>query len=188
MTHATSPSLDANDRISFGQDSQFYGIVDAPFQATVYILLPWGCFEVWLFFVKEEWIYTSIEMTILLKSASSFLMNEWRISYSSSASISGDHDDRTNRTIFRDKASSISTMIISLEQFTYQCLIYLVVRTRMQPATCSRLELTAAIAQVSAVGTGRGVKLLSSSNALTYGMATSARRQVSCMIVTASLG
>ncbi|KAI7150390.1 hypothetical protein KC360_g19 [Hortaea werneckii] len=65
---------------------------------------------------------------------------------------------------------------------------YEVVKHRMAPAFCSSEADTAAIAQVSVVGTGLGARLLSSLNAFTYGIATSASKQASCIMPTDSLG
>jgi hypothetical protein len=78
--------------------------------------------------------------------------------------------------------------IRSTEQKILRHKTYLVVKTKIAPAFCSRLALTAAIAQVSVVGQGTGASFLSSSKALTYGIATSASKQVSCIMVTASTG
>jgi len=68
------------------------------------------------------------------------------------------------------------------------CRAYLVVKTKMAPAFNSMLAPTAEMAIDSTVSIGRGQVLLSSEKKLPYGMATSASKHVSCIMVTASLG
>lgn len=57
--------------------------------------------------------------------------------------------------------------ITSREHRTDKRKTHLVVRTKIAPAFCSKLALTAAMAQVSEVGHGKGANFLSSSKALT---------------------
>jgi hypothetical protein len=82
----------------------------------------------------------------------------------------------------------VPLMLVRIYTYTSYRASYLVVKTRIAPAFCSRLALTAAMAHVSVVGHGTGASFRSSSNALTYGIATSASKHVSCIMVTASTG
>jgi hypothetical protein len=85
--------------------------------------------------------------------------------YSGCSRVSGDHDDRADRAVLGDKTGGIATanLLTFSPTLIYSNKMYLVVRTTMAPAFCSRLALTAAIAQVSDVGTGTGARRLSSS-------------------------
>ena len=67
---------------------------------------------------------------------------------------------------------------------TRRAVLPLVERTTMALAACSLAAATAAMATLSAVGVGRGVSALSSSNRTGYEIADSARMQVSAIILT----
>ena len=88
--------------------------------------------------------------------------------YARGLRVTGNHDDGANRAVFRDETGSRTTIhIVKVAPIDMLAHTYLVVRTRIAPAFCSRLALTAAMAQLSAVGTGVGTSFLSSSKALT---------------------
>lgn len=172
MTHTTPPSLNTNDWVTLVEDAELDGLGYTPLQTLVDILLPRSLVEVGLGFREHEWIYTAVQMAV-----------------TGGACVAGDHEDRADGTVLGDEAGGGATAIMLARRLRNSRLVaYLVVRTRIAPAFCSRLADTAAMAQVSVVGTGRGARLRSSSKALTYGIATSASKQVSCMRVTASLG
>lgn len=87
------------------------------------------------------------------------------ITYPGRSPISCDHNDGGYRAVLGEETGSV-TAVLLLENFSssHICIgTYLVVSTTIAPAFCSRLALTAAIAQVSDVGTGTGARRLSSS-------------------------
>lgn len=65
MAFATTPALDADDVVTFTQDSQFDGLEDTPLQTAINILLPIGLVEVRLLLREQEGINPTIEMRIL---------------------------------------------------------------------------------------------------------------------------
>lgn len=173
VTHASSPALNTDDGIALVENTELDGIHDTPLETTIDVFLPRGRLEVGLGLWEVEGVHASVEVGV-----------------SRSPFVAGNHDDRANRPILGDKSGGGSTSNSQLQLISHLCSMraHLVVKTRMAPAFCSKLALTAAIAQVSVVGHGTGASLLSSSKALTYGIATSASRHVSCMRVTASTG
>jgi hypothetical protein len=84
----------------------------------------------------------------------------------------------------------VTTMMGTLGRYfeTRRAVLPLVESTMMAPAFCSYDELTAAEATVSVVSVGRGVRARSSDLWGPYEMADSARTQVSCIVLTASVG
>lgn len=69
---ATTPSLDTDDLVILPQNTKLHGILDAPYETTINILLPILFVEIGLLLRIEEWIDTAVEMRIL--SAISKLM------------------------------------------------------------------------------------------------------------------
>ena len=100
-------------------------------------------------------------------------------SYPGRACDTGDHNDGADRAVLGDETSRAAT---TNNQYSgpieYSKRTHLVVSTRMAPAFCSRLALTAAIQHVSVVGTGVGASFLISSKALTYGIGIVAFRSL----------
>ena len=65
MTHATAPSLYADDRIPALKYTEVDAVADAPFQASIDVFLPWLLAKVWLWLAEEEWVDATIEVRIL---------------------------------------------------------------------------------------------------------------------------
>ena len=73
VTHATPPSLDTDDSVSFAQDTELDRVHDAPLQTAVDVLLPGGAVEVWLVLGEPEGVHAAIEMRVLHACVSSCL-------------------------------------------------------------------------------------------------------------------
>lgn len=67
MALATTPSLYADDMVALGQNPKLDRLQDAPFEAAIHVLLPICVFEIRLAIRKQEWIYPTVEVTILLR-------------------------------------------------------------------------------------------------------------------------
>lgn len=65
VAHSTAPALHAHDRIALVQHTQVDGVLDAPLEATVDVLLPWHLSEVGLRLVEEEGIHATVEVGVL---------------------------------------------------------------------------------------------------------------------------
>lgn len=94
MTHTTTPSLYTNDALALLEHSQADGILNAPFETVVDILLPWCGLEVGLLGVVVEWVYPTVQVGI-----------------ARCAGVAGDHDDGTNWAVFGDQTSGVTPEI-----------------------------------------------------------------------------
>lgn len=64
MTLAASPALNADNAVTLAQDTKLDGFGNTPLQALVDILLPIDSIEVGLGFREQEWIHSSIEVSV----------------------------------------------------------------------------------------------------------------------------
>lgn len=65
VAHAAPPALDAHDWVTLVKDTELDGVVDAPLEAAVDVLLPRSVLEVWLLLVEEEGINATVKVGIL---------------------------------------------------------------------------------------------------------------------------
>ena len=64
VAHAAAPALDTDNTVTFGEDAEFHGLLDAPLQSLVDILLPVDAAEVGFRFREAEWVHTAVEVCI----------------------------------------------------------------------------------------------------------------------------
>lgn len=69
MAHATAPTLNANDRITFSQDVELDCPANAPFESIIHVFLPVFLAEIRLLLIKQEWIHPTIQVRVLQRSS-----------------------------------------------------------------------------------------------------------------------
>lgn len=65
MTLPATPSLNTDDIVPFGQDTELDGLGDSPLETSVDVLLPIVFVEIGLGLLKKEWVDATIQMRIL---------------------------------------------------------------------------------------------------------------------------
>jgi hypothetical protein len=65
VAHTTSPSLDTDDGVSLGEDTELDCVHNAPLQAAIDVLLPGLAVEVWLRLREVEGIDTTVQVGVL---------------------------------------------------------------------------------------------------------------------------
>ncbi len=65
MAHAAAPTLDADNDVALAQDAELDGLVDAPLQPMVHVLLPVRVLIVRLLLWEQEGIDASVQMRVL---------------------------------------------------------------------------------------------------------------------------
>lgn len=65
MTLPATPSLNTDDVVAIGQDTELDGLGDSPFETSVDVLLPIVFVEIGLGLLKKEWVDTTIQVRIL---------------------------------------------------------------------------------------------------------------------------
>jgi hypothetical protein len=191
VAHSSPPALHADDGSALLENTELDRVHDAPLETAVNVLLPWRCLEIGLLFREVEGVYTAVQVRVLPLLATEVQLCARKLTLEAIALRVTMMMGHTGRYLETRRAVVPLEHISIYHIHTAQPLdgaTHLVVRTKIAPAFCSRLALTAAMAQVSEVGHGNGASFLSSSKALTYGIATSASKQVSCIMVTASTG
>lgn len=73
MAHATAPALDADDGVVVLQHLKAYGLLDAPLEPVVDVLLPVDLCEIGLVLGEVERIHAAVEMRILESSVNNIL-------------------------------------------------------------------------------------------------------------------
>ena len=69
VAHSSSPSLNADNGVTAGDNLKAKTLGNTPLEAAVDIFLPAGLVEIGLGLLEDEWIYTTIKVGILLESA-----------------------------------------------------------------------------------------------------------------------
>ena len=69
MAHTSPPALYTDHGITLAQNTELDSVHDAPLEATVDILLPWGTLEVRLVLREVEGVYTTVQVRVLIKLA-----------------------------------------------------------------------------------------------------------------------
>lgn len=62
VSHASPPTLHANNGITLAEHSELDGVHDAPLQPAVNVLLPWLRLEVWLRLGEIEWVNAAVQV------------------------------------------------------------------------------------------------------------------------------
>lgn len=172
MSQTTPPALNSNNIITDSQEACSNGILHAPPQPLVDILLPRDGVEVGLGLGEDEGVDTTV-----------------KVREAGDGAVAGDHEDGAVGAVFGDEAGGVATErgVSRVRRWGNEG-IYLVERTIIQAAFCSKEAATAAMAQVSEVPTGRTARLRSSLKSGWYEMADSASKQVSAIMWTAASG
>ena len=91
VAHATLPALNHDNSLTLGKNAKLKSLGNTPLNSSVNIFLPVNLGEVWLLLWEEERIDATVQVSI-----------------SGSAGVSGDHEDRADRTVLGKKASAVS--------------------------------------------------------------------------------
>lgn len=91
VTHATLPALDNHNALALRENAQLESLGNTPLNSAVDILLPVDLGEVWLLLGEEEWVDTTIQVSI-----------------SGGAGVSGNHEDRADGAVLGEETSAIS--------------------------------------------------------------------------------
>lgn len=93
MAQSTSPSLNANDCVALLEHVQADGVLDAPLEAVVDVLLPWSGLEVGLLHVVVEGVDAAVEVGV-----------------SRGTAVAGDHDDGADGAVLGDETGSVAAV------------------------------------------------------------------------------
>lgn len=93
---STAPTLHTNDWLALLEDLEVDGVLNAPLEAVVHILLPRGLVEVRLLLGVVEGVDTTVQVRV-----------------SGGACISADHDNRADGAVFGDQTSGVTTVVCS---------------------------------------------------------------------------
>jgi hypothetical protein len=91
VTHPTLPALDNDNGLPLAQNAQAHGLLDTPGDSSVDILLPVDLGEIWLGLVEQEWVDTTVQVSV-----------------SRSGRVAGNHEDRGDWAVLGEETSRVT--------------------------------------------------------------------------------
>ena len=108
MTHASSPALHTYDGVALVQHAELNSVHNTPCKAAVDILLPRSCAEVGFRLREVEGVDTTVEMRVLFKLVEVWKREVISGTYAGGHSVSGNHDDWADGSVFGNQARSVT--------------------------------------------------------------------------------
>lgn len=108
MAHAASPALHTYDGVALVEHAELDGVHNTPCKTAVDILLPRSFAEVGFRLREVKGVDTTVEMRVLFKLVEVRKQEMISGTYAGGHSVSGNHDDWADGSVFGNQARSVT--------------------------------------------------------------------------------